>query len=144
MSELGRRRAKKLSAAGRREIASKGGRTSWAKMTLTSDRPEMKRRAAKRKRNNADAEPAGADCKGGLPGGGEVKKASQMAPRLHVAIEYQRGGGVRLNPRKMKVDEVVIFHVGANGFFAVKRKDGAIELWEYVEQLEAAGKAKSK
>jgi hypothetical protein len=29
-------------------------------------------------------------------------------------------------------------------FFAVKRKDGVIELWEYVEQLEAAGKAKSK
>jgi hypothetical protein len=50
MSELGRGRAKKLSAARRKEIASKGGRTSWAKMTPNERSAEMKRRAAKRKR----------------------------------------------------------------------------------------------
>jgi hypothetical protein len=36
-----------------------------------------------------------------------------MAPSPHVAIELLRGGGVRLNPRKMKLAQVVIFATSA-------------------------------
>jgi len=53
MAEMGRRRGKKLPPERRREIASMGGKSSWADLTPEERSVEMKRRAKVRKRKRA-------------------------------------------------------------------------------------------
>jgi hypothetical protein len=55
MSEMARLRNKKLTPQQRREIASMGGKSSWADLTPEERSVEMKRRARIRKRNKAKA-----------------------------------------------------------------------------------------
>ncbi len=51
MAHLGRQRAKKLSAAQRKQIASGAGSAAWAKLSAEERSAEMKRRAQVRARN---------------------------------------------------------------------------------------------
>ena len=55
MSEMARLCNKKLTPQQRREIASMGGKSSWADLTPEQRSAEMKRRARIRKRNKAKA-----------------------------------------------------------------------------------------
>ena len=50
MSELGRRRSKKLSPTQRKEIASLGGKALWADLSPEERSAQMKKVAAARKR----------------------------------------------------------------------------------------------